>query len=144
MSYFVNRILSSALFTVLVGATAATASAQQATFHLPVQATWGSLVLPPGDYTVHLPHPSPGTGELLLQGPTAGFIIATSGDVYGGRAEPPAHGDYLQLVKVGDTFYVAKYEEASMDTTFFFKTPKPPRPEHMAARQAVTIPVKRS
>ena len=144
MNYFANRILSFALFTALVGATAATASAQQATFHLPVQATWGYLVLPPGDYRVHLPEPGLGTSEVLLQGPTVGFIMVTSADTYGGRIEPPANGDYLQLVKIGDTFYVAKYEEASMDKTLFFKTPKQPRPEHMAAREVLKVPVKRS
>ena len=144
MSYFVNRILSFALFTVLAAATAATASAQQATFHLPVQATWGSLVLPPGDYTVHLPQPSLGTREVLVQGPAVGFIMALTSDTYGERIPAPPNGDFLQLVKVGGVYYVAKYEEASMDTTLFFKTPKQPRPEHMAAREVVNIPVKRS
>jgi hypothetical protein len=144
MSYFVNRILSFALFTVLVGATAATASAQQASFHLPFEAKWGSLVLPPGDYTVHLPEPALGSREVLVQGPAVGFIMALTADNYGGRIAAPPNGDYLKLVKIGDTFYVAKYEEASMDTTLFFKTPKQPRPERMAAREVVTIPVKRS
>jgi hypothetical protein len=144
MSYFVNRILSFALFTVLVAATAATASAQQASFHLPFEAKWGSLVLPAGDYTVHLPEPALGSREVLVQGPAVGFIMALTADTYGGRIEAPPNGDYLQLVKIGDVYYVAKYEEASMDTTLFFKTPKQPRPEHMAAREVVNIRVKRS
>jgi hypothetical protein len=144
MSYFGNRILSFALFSVLVGATAATASAQQASFHLPFDAKWGSLVLPAGDYTVHLPEPALGTREVLVQGPATGFVMAVTSDTYGGRIAAPAKGDYLQLVKVGDTYYVAKYEEGSMDTTIFFKTPKQPRPEHMAANEVVRIPVKRS
>jgi hypothetical protein len=144
MSYFVNRILSSALFTVLAAATAATASAQQASFHLPFEAKWGSLVLPAGDYTVHLPEPALGSREVLLQGPTSGFIMAMTSDTYGDRIAASSKGDYLQLVKIGDVYYVAKYEEASMVTTIFFKTPKQPRPEHMAASEVVRIPVKRS
>jgi|SRR5271166_6105805 len=143
MSYLVNRILGFALLTLLIAGTAATASAQQATFHLPFEAQWGSLVLPPGDYRVQLPHPSIGTREVLVQGPAAGFIMALTSDTYGDRIAAPDH-DYLQLVKIGDVYFVTKYEEASMDTTLYFKAPKQPRPENMAARKAVNIPVKRS
>ncbi|MGA7412002.1 MAG: hypothetical protein WBW33_16105 [Bryobacteraceae bacterium] len=144
MSHFVNRILSFAFFTVFVAATAATASAQQATFHLPFEAKWGGLVMPAGDYTVKLPEPALGTREVLVRGPAQGFIMVVSTDNYGDRVTAPSNGDYLQLVKIGDVYYVTKFEEASHDTTLFFKAPKQPRPEHMAAREVVNIPVKRS
>src|SRR5271165_6514873 len=107
MSYFVNRIFSFAFLTVLIAGTAATASAQQASFHLPFEAKWGSLVLPPGDYKVHLPEPALGTREVLVQGPAVGFIMAITTDTYGARTQAPG-SDYLQLVKVGDVYYVAK------------------------------------
>jgi hypothetical protein len=143
MTCLVNRIFSTAFLTVLIAGTAATASAQQATFHLPFEAKWGSLVLPAGDYRVQLPEASIDKHEILVQGPAQGFIMAVTTDTYGERMAAPDH-DYLQLVKVGDVYYVTKYEEASMDRTIYFKAPKQPRPEHMAARQVVNIPVKRS
>ncbi len=143
MSYFMNRILSFALFTVVAASTVATASAQQASFHLPFEAKWGTLVLPPGDYKIRLPQPALGTREVLVLGQTEGFVMAMTIDSYGDRPAPRLDGDYLQLVKVGDVYYVAKYEEGSMETTLFFKTPKQSRPEHTAAREGVNIKVKR-
>ncbi len=143
MSYFVNRILSFALFTVLVGATAATASAQQASFHLPFEAKWGALVLPPGDYKIQLPRPTLGTREILVHGPVQGFIMPITSDSYGVRTAPTDH-DCLELVKINGVYFVTKYEEASEETTLFFKAPKEVRPEHMASREVVKIQVKRS
>jgi len=143
MSYFVNRIFSFAFLTVLIAGTAATASAQQASFHLPFEAKWGSLVLPPGDYTVQLPEPALGTREILVRGPVEGFVMVMISDTYGDRIQAPS-SDYLQLVKVGDAYFVTKYEEAFHETTLYFKAPKQARPEHMAAQHVVKIPVKRS
>lgn len=143
MSSIVNRIFSRAFLTILIAGAAATASAQQATFHLPVEAKWGALVLPPGDYKVQLPEPALGTHTVTVQGPAVGFIVVLTTDAYGDRIAAP-DSDYLQLVKVGDTYYVTKYEEASRDTTLYFKAPKPTREERMASLNVINIRVKRS
>ena len=144
MSYFVNRIRSFALFSVLAVAATATASAQQARFHLPFDAKWGGMVLPAGDYEIQLSKISlGGSGDIFVRGPVTGFVSPMVRDAYGER-HAPADNDYLQLVKVGDVFYVEKYEESSMLTTFYFKAPKQPRPENTASRQIVNIKVKGS
>jgi hypothetical protein len=142
MNCLVKRMFNVAFLTVIIAGTAATASAQQANFHLPYETTWGSMVLPPGDYTVRLPQPSLGTQEVTIRGPVTGFIMVTARDTYGERKAAPAN-DFLQLVKVGDMYFVTKYEEASMDVTLFFKAPKQTHAEQASAR-TMRIPVKGS
>jgi hypothetical protein len=143
MNCIVNRIFSFAFLTFLIGGAAATASAQQASFHLPVEARWGALVLPPGDYSVRLPEPALGRHTVSVQGPAVGFVVVMTADAYGNRIAAPRN-DYLQLVKVDDVYYVTKYEEASRVTTLYFKAPKQPHPERMASQNVINIPVKRS
>jgi hypothetical protein len=104
MSSIVNRIFSVACLTVLIGGAAATASAQQATFHLPVEAKWGALVLQPGDYKIRLPEPALGKHTISVQGPTTGFIVVMTADAYGDRNVAAPASDYLQLGKVDDVY----------------------------------------
>jgi hypothetical protein len=63
MSRNPNRVFTFAFLTLLIGGTAAAASAQQAHFHLPFDAKWGSLVLLPGDYTVQVTKPTTTTTD---------------------------------------------------------------------------------
>ena len=132
MSHFINRLFTSSVFAFLFASTAATASAQQARFHLPFEARWGSLVLPPGDYTVQLPRPSEGRPEVLVEGPAAGFVMPESRDDYGARGPAPSAKEYLELTKVGDVYFVTKYQDGLEATTFYFKMPQQAGPENTA------------
>jgi hypothetical protein len=140
MSCLVNRIFNFAFLTAIIAGTATIASAQQANFHLPFEAKWGALTLPPGDYHVQLPQPSIGSTEILVRGPASGFVMTMASDAYGVR-KAPSNNDYLQLVKVNDVYYVTKFEDATRATTFWFKAPKESHTEQAAAREVLTIPV---
>lgn len=140
MTCFAKRIFNFAFLTVIIAGTATIASAQQANFHLPFEAKWGSLTLPPGDYNIQLPQPSMGTRQILVRGPAVGFVMTMASDAYGVRKEP-SNNDYLQLVKVNDVYYVTKFEDGTRATTFFFKAPKESHVEQAAAREVLTIPV---
>lgn len=129
MSFFVDRILGVAMCATLMAGVAATASAQQgrAQFHLPVEAKWGGVVLPPGEYRMSIPQISTGSSTFLVRGPAGThFILPSTSDAYGARSEARAT-DYLQLVKVDGEYFVTKFEEGSRSLTFFFKTPRPSR-----------------
>ncbi len=127
MNFFGNRILGVAIGAALMAGAAATASAQQAQFHLPVEAKWGGVVLPPGDYRMSLPDVAMGRSTFVVHGPAGtSLILPTTADAYGSRSIPPAK-DYLQLVNVDGKYFVKKFEEGSRSLTFFFRTPKPSR-----------------
>ena len=146
MNQLPDRILTIAFLTILIVGTAAKAFAQQAHFHLPFDAKWGSLVLPPGDYTVQVTKPTTTATatEAIVRGPIDGFILPVSSEYFGDRTAAPPDSDFLQLVKVGDVYFVTKYQEGSQTTTLHFRTPKQPHPEQAAAREVVNIAIKRS
>ncbi len=145
MSHLLTRISTIVCFTFLVVATAANASAQQAHFRLPFEAKWGSLVLPPGDYTVQAPQltTTQMAPEVVIRGPVTGMVMTASSDAYGGRRTRTRDNEYLQLVKVGGVFCVTEYHDGSEETNFYFRAPKP-GPEDTASREIINIPVKRS
>jgi len=138
MSRFITNIFSFALPAVMAGAAAAQA-AQQARFHLPFEAKWGGVTLPPGDYRLALPQLSLGANQFLVNGEEArGFIAPMSTDVDSSRFAHPEHS-YLRLVKVDGTFYVAKFESGPSGTTFTFKVPKPSHQVEMASQEVVNL-----
>jgi hypothetical protein len=141
MNFFVDRILGLAVGAVLIAGAAAPASAQQAQFHLPFEAKWAGIVLPPGDYSVGVVGAPLGNRTFVVRG-SAGtsLILPMTADHYGARIEPPAK-DYLQLVKVDGDYFVSKYEQGSRAVTFFFKTPKSSRRVQISDRDSTRIPV---
>jgi hypothetical protein len=73
-----NRISGLAALAVGVGLTATPASAQQATFHLPFVAHWGSTVLEPGDYKLSAPVEWSGTRMIQVDAATIHRFTAGS------------------------------------------------------------------
>jgi hypothetical protein len=140
MSVFVNRIFGFAMAAALLGGAATTALAQQAQFRLPVQAKWGPVVLPAGDYRVSVPELAIGNSTFLVQGPAgSSFIVPMT--FYASDMQPAAATDRLELVQVGGEYFVKKYEANSRALTFFFKTPKPNRREQITSRDVSQLPV---
>ena len=145
MSYLPKRISTIVCFTFLLAATAATASTQQAHFRLPFEAKWGTLVLPPGDYTIQAPQltTTQMAPEVIIRGPVVGIVMTVASDAYGGRVTRTRDNEYLQLTKVGGVFCVTEYHDGSEETNFYFRAPKP-GPEDTASREVVNIPVGRT
>lgn len=140
MSNCVNRIFNFALLAVTAGIGAAQAG-QQATFHLPFEAKWGTVVLPPGDYTMAAPQLSTGPHQFFVKGEDArGFIAPMSTDTDSVKYERSTKS-YLRLVKVDDKFYVAKFESGLSGTTFTFRVPKPSHQVQMASQEVVNLDV---
>ena len=138
MSLFVNRISSFAAVATLMCAAAASASAQQAQFHLPFQAKWAGIVMPPGEYRVSLPERSLGRSTFLVHGPTgSNFVMPMTADIL--RSEPAK--PYLQLVNVDGEYFVKKYEGGAGNLTFFFATPKPSHKVQITAQDFINIPL---
>ena len=133
------------IFTILLAGTAAAASAQQAHFRLPFEAKWGSLVLPPGDYTIQAPQltTTQMAPQVIVRGPLVGVVLTDSSDAYGGRVTETRDNEYLQLSKVGDVYCVTKFNDGARETNFYFRVPKGMNPEDTALRQVINIPVKR-
>ena len=83
MNLSVNRILNIAAFTVLAS-TGLMQAAEQATFHLPVTAHWGQVVLQPGDYKMSLPALAAGKSTFeVMGGDQAFFEMPMSTSIYG-------------------------------------------------------------
>jgi hypothetical protein len=141
MSTFVNRIFRFSMAAALMGVAVVSASAQQAQFHLPFQAKWAGIVLPPGDYRVSMPERALGRFTMLVRGPAgASLILPMTADIYRATPEQPS-GRYLQLVKVDGEYFVKKYEAGAGGLTLFFKTPKPNRSVQITAQDFANIPV---
>ncbi len=137
MYFSSSSILSLAALAAGLGLTATGASAQQATFHLPFAAHWGSTVLESGDYKLsdttgqsgsHLIYVSQrGRGEVIL--PEASEI-------------QPLHFDRssLELVNVNGAYFVRRYRSALTGQVFTFAVPKA-KPETEMASAVTLIPV---
>jgi len=138
MNRFVNGIFSFALLAAMAGAAAAQ-TGQQARFHLPFEAKWGGVTLPPGDYRLALPQLSLGSRQFFVNGQEArGFVSPVSTDTNSLRFQHPERS-YLRLVKVDGVFHVAQYESGPNRTTFSFKIPKPNHYVEMASREVVDL-----
>jgi hypothetical protein len=119
-----NRILSIGFLAMTIAAGAAHA-AQQAKFHLPVEARWGDATLPPGDYKVSLPELSLGVSQFVVKSnDKTRYVLPMVTDRADGSSHDPS---YLRLVKVNGTYFVAEYRSTAAGKTFSFAVPKPKR-----------------
>jgi len=130
--------LSLAAIALGLGLTATRASAQQATFHLPVAAHWGPIVLESGDYKIsavigdsgnHLIYVSqPGHGKMML--PKAIEI-----------PQHPLDGSSLELVNVNGAYFVRRYRSAVTSQVFTFAVPRATPETEVASAAVTSIPV---
>ena len=133
-----NRILSLAALTVGLGLTATPASAQQATFHLPFAAHWGSIVLESGDYKLSDPPGQLGSHLIYVSQPGhSKMVLAQSIEIQ------PRHfdGSSLELVNVNGAYFVKKYRSALTGQVFTFPVPKGTPEAEMASNAVTSIPV---
>jgi len=93
---------------------------QQGTFHLPVEARWGQVVLQPGDYTIIQPSASPDTTPLRLVGNGKMVFELPLITEYRNYSE----SSYLKLAQVDGQYFVTRFESGVTSKTFTFPTPK--------------------
>jgi hypothetical protein len=115
------------------------ASAQQATFHLPFVAHWGSMVLEPGDYklSASVEWSAINLIELSRHGHSGRAMLPQSIDL------PPGHLDRssLELVNVNGAYFVRRYKSALTGQVFTFAVPKATPETEMASASVAAVPV---
>jgi len=132
--------LTLALVTLL-GLTAAGASAAtitKATFTLPAQAYWNSILLQPGEYTLSLDHSVSGIELVYLRGDsTNAMFMAPAG------AEQSSGHSCLRLYDVNGTYVVREFDEGPLGRSYRFGVSKSVRNLTLrgSATQPVTVPV---
>jgi hypothetical protein len=140
MNAFVTRILGIGLFTLVSGAGALYAG-QQAKFHLPVKATWGGVVLEPGDYSLSLPEVAISNRQFWVTGEGKNVLIpvASTGYDYPGYS----HDDRseITLTNIEGTFYVQSYKSGPSSKEFSFYVPSAKHRIRMGKRETTKISV---
>ncbi len=102
------------------GICALQASAQQAKFHLPFEAHWGSAVLAPGDYDISVPF-AEAQPIFHVSGDNKSSMVAPQMM----EEQPLSSHSSLQLVKVNGVYYVKEYKSGASGMRFSFGVPKP-------------------
>ena len=139
MNLTTKWIWRTTVLSAAVSLSAFGASAARATFNLPVEAHWGSVVLKPGKHTfdVLLASSWPQQISLIENGETVAISALTEwSGVNSGRS-------YLRLVAVGGTYFVREYSSGPSGKQFTFRIPKPIKAEAGVQTGAVTVPVSR-
>lgn len=135
MNFKSGRLFIFTAVAVGFGICALQASAQQAKFHLPFEAHWGTAVLAPGDYNISVPF-----AEVQP-------IFHVSGDNKSSMVTPLVAGEQplsthsaLQVVNVNGVYFVKEYKSGPTGRVFSFPVPKPVVEASMASTGAA-IPV---
>ncbi len=136
MNSFVTRILGIGLFT-LIGGAAALQAGQQAKFHLPVTATWGSTVLQPGDYSLSMPGAAITNREFLLTGEGQKIFIPVMATNYAGDS---GHSE-LRLLNIDGKYYVESYKSGAASKEFIFNVPSAKHRMHVGKREVSRVDV---
>ncbi len=127
MGISIARIIQSAGI-VAFASTGLMQAAQQATFHLPVAAHWGSVLLKPGDYHVSLPEISQGERAFRVTGNGKSmFELALTTDVRNASKH-----SQLELLPVNGNYFVREFSYGPIGRTFTFAVPKASRREEVA------------
>jgi hypothetical protein len=112
-------IVKSAILTAALGIVSTCASAATLKVNLPVEARWGSAVLPPGDYTVDY---SEGTTMMKVSG---GGKTVTVLVVSRNPTKPDTTTSEFRLVDVDGTPTIKEFQSAVSGQIYYFKTKKP-------------------
>jgi hypothetical protein len=113
---------------------ASRASAQEATFHLPFRARWGTAVLGPGNYTLSTPDSVSGIRIFYLHS-DARTQMAVPAIV---SNEPVSGRSYLKLMNIDGTYYIQEYVSGVTGRVFEFAIPKASHRE-LSARDRVLV-----
>jgi hypothetical protein len=133
-----NRILSLAAIAVGLGLTATRASAQQATFHLPFAAHWGSTVLESGDYKVSASAGGSGNHLIYVSQPGRSKVVLPEATEIQQRH---LDGSSLELVNVNGAYFVRRYRSELTGQVFTFAVPKASPETKMASAAVTSVPV---
>ena len=128
MNLSINRILNIAALTVFAS-TGLMHAAEHATFHLPVPAHWGQVVLQPGDYKMSLPEPSIGRSTFVVVGADRAFfeMPQSTNSVY-----DTSDSSYLKLVAIDGSYFVREFASGPNGKLFTFGVPKASHRQEMA------------
>ena len=119
MTLPISRISKFAAIAIFATSTLMQA-AQQASFHLPVEAHWGNSVLAPGDYNIVVQLPSFGTTELKLEHEgKAVFELPLTTDV-----QRDSDANYLKLENINGQYFVTEFSSGQMGEKFNFSLPR--------------------
>ena len=136
MHFRSNRILGLATLGLGLGLTAAPASAQQATFHLPFAVHWGPMVLESGDYRLSAPAGQSGNHLIYISQPGDNkAVLAQSTEIQPRRFD----GSSLELVNVNGAYFVRRYKSALTGQVFTFPVPKATPETEMASATVTSI-----
>jgi hypothetical protein len=132
-----NRVFRIAGVGMAMAMSTSLALAGQGTFTLPVVAHVGNVTLNPGDYRIITPEATAGVNVVYVYG--NGKLQATLPLGVTTQAEP-AHS-YLELVDIGGTYFVRKYNAGVAGRAFTFDIPKKFRHQAVASVRATSVPV---
>jgi hypothetical protein len=94
--------------------------AQQCTFHLPVAAHWGKVLLQPGDYSLSRASSIVDQAIFRVDGAgTTAFEIPLLAE-----EQSPSDRSYLKLSAVGGDYFVREFSSGITGKTFEFSVPK--------------------
>jgi hypothetical protein len=140
MNLSASNLLTITLLSSALTLGAAKGSAQQATFHLPVEAHWNSAVLEPGNYRLTSP-------EIGIHSP-AFTVRGEGGAVYAlplvADTQPTSKSSYLVLKQVNGSYFVTQYRSGPAGKTYEFPTPKQARRQSIAKSGTTVVAVTNS
>lgn len=136
MTMFMKRIFNFGFLGVLATAGVLQA-AQQAKFHLPFTATWGTVTLAPGDYSITLPEVglAQRTFDITGEGTHAYIPVMTMGQTHRAASDRA----YLSLQNVNGNYYVQSYSSGSSEREFDFMLPKANHRVNYGKRQTLKL-----
>lgn len=132
-----SNLLTIALLSSALTLGAAKGSAQQASFHLPVEAHWNSAVLQPGDYRLAAPALALRESEFVIRGATQSlFAMPIVAD-----AQKTSNRSYLLLQKINGVYFVTQYCSGPTGKTYVFGVPKQARRQSIAKSETTVVAV---
>ena len=140
MNTFVTRILGIGLFTLVSGAGALHAG-QQAKFHLPVKATWGGVVLQPGDYSLSMPEVAISNHQFWLTGEGKNVLIPVMSTNFNYAGYGSYDRSELTLTNVDGTFYIDSYKSGPSAKEFNFYVPSAKHRMRVGKREVTKVDV---
>jgi len=131
-------ILSLAAIAGGLGLTATRASAQQAAFHLPFAAHWGSIVLESGDYKLSASIGGSGNHLIYVSQPGHSKVVLPEATEIPWRK---LNGSSLELIHVNGAYFVRRYRSELTGQVFTFPVPKATPETEMASAAVTSVPV---
>jgi hypothetical protein len=132
-----NRLFGAATLAFALTLAVSHASANEATFKLPVSAHFGNAMLQPGEYRMTISSPVTSINVIYLYG--GGKVQATLPALT--DTQELSDRSYLQLANVGGTYFVTKYISGVNGKTYTFDIPKAARRQTVASTPATTVAV---